>query len=102
MRAGSGAQDGGETVIAGAVSASFQPQFSLRRGANFTNETNLRLGMKVPSIRTRTQNLFGVLALDWQDRAKVTGFGPGETTEDDRLLVLAAGAEWDRADRFGG
>lgn len=102
VRAGSGAQDGGETVIAGAVSASFQPQFSLRRGANFTNETNLRLGMKVPSIRTRTQNLFGVLALDWQDSANVTGFGPGETTEDDRLLVLAAGAEWDRADRFGG
>ena len=102
VRAGSGAQDGGETVIAGAVSASFQPQFSLRRGANFTNETNLRLGMKVPSIRTRTQNLFGVLALDWQDSANVTGFGPDETTEDDRLLVLAAGAEWDRADRFGG
>lgn len=67
-----------------------------------TDETNLRLGVKVPFIRTRAQNLFGTLALDWQDSANVTGFGPDETTEDDRLLVLEAGAEWDRADRFGG
>jgi hemolysin activation/secretion protein len=67
-----------------------------------TNETNLSLGVKIPFIRTRAQNLFGALALDWQDSANVTGFGPDETTEDDRLLVLDAHLEWDRADSSGG
>ncbi len=36
VRAGNGANNGGDVVIAGAVTASFQPQFSLAPGADFT------------------------------------------------------------------
>ncbi len=36
VRAGNGANNGGEVVIAGAVTASFQPQFSLAPNAGFT------------------------------------------------------------------
>ncbi len=67
-----------------------------------THEANLRLGFRTPFIRTRAQNLFGTLGLDWQDSDNVTGFGADEVTETDRLLVLHAGVEYDRADRFGG
>lgn len=67
-----------------------------------TDETNLRLGVKLPVIRSRAQNLFAGLALDWQDGVNVTEFGGDESQQDDRLLVLEAGLEWDRADRFGG
>ncbi len=67
-----------------------------------TNEKNLRAGLIVPFIRTRSQNLYGRLGLDWQQSDSVTGFGPSETTSTDRLLVLRARLTWDRADRFGG
>ena len=67
-----------------------------------THEVNLRIGLSVPFIRTRAQNLYGTLALDWQDSDNVTGFGTDEVTESDRLLVLEAGVSWDRADRSGG
>ena len=67
-----------------------------------THEVNLRARIRTPFIRTRAQNLFGTLGLDWQDSDNVTGFGADEITETDRLLVLHAGLEWDRADRFGG
>ncbi len=67
-----------------------------------THEANLRLGMRVPFMRTRAQNLFGTLGLDWQDSDNVTALGDDEFTETDRLLVLYAGLSWDRADRFGG
>ncbi len=67
-----------------------------------THEVNLRARLRVPFIRTRAQNLFGAIGLDWQDSDNVTGFGAEEITETDRLLVLHAGLEWDRADRFGG
>ena len=67
-----------------------------------TNEKNLRAGLIVPFIRTRSQNLYGRLGLDWQQSDSVTGFGASETTSTDRLLVLRARLTWDRADRFGG
>lgn len=67
-----------------------------------TRETNLRLALSVPFIRTRAQNLYGEIGLDWQDSRNVTGFGPEEASEKDRLLVLDAHVTWDRADRWGG
>jgi len=67
-----------------------------------THEVNLRAALRVPIIRTRVQNLFGEIGLDWQDSDNVNGFGPDETTATDRLLVLDASLSWDRADRFGG
>ncbi len=67
-----------------------------------TEEVNLRAALRVPFIRSRAQNLFGTIALNWQDADSVTGFGGAELTETDRLLVLDLGATWDRADGFGG
>jgi hemolysin activation/secretion protein len=67
-----------------------------------TDETNLRAAIVVPVIRTRAQNLFAELGIDWQDAENVTGVGADEVTEEDRLLVLDARLAWDRADRFGG
>lgn len=67
-----------------------------------TRESNVRVGLRTPFIRTRTQNLFGHVLLDWQDATNVTSFGPDAISEEDRLLVFEMGAEWDRADRFGG
>ncbi|MBP7003750.1 ShlB/FhaC/HecB family hemolysin secretion/activation protein [Amaricoccus sp.] len=67
-----------------------------------TEETNLRLALSVPFLRTRAQNLRLDLGLEWQDSSNVTGLGADEVTEDDRLLVLDAHLAWDRADRWGG
>jgi hemolysin activation/secretion protein len=67
-----------------------------------TKESNVRIALSVPLIRTRPQNLFAEIGLDWQDADNVTGLGADETAEEDRLLVLDAGLTWDRADRFGG
>ncbi len=67
-----------------------------------TNEKNLRAGLIVPFIRTRSQNLYGRLGLDWQQSDSVTGFGASRADSTDRLLVLRAQLTWDRADRFGG
>jgi hemolysin activation/secretion protein len=66
-----------------------------------TNESNFRIGLSVPFIRTRAQNLFGGLWLDWQDSENVTVFGNDDFTEQDRLLVLAAELSWDRATPSG-
>ena len=66
------------------------------------NETNFGVGLFVPFTRTRSENLFGRLALDWQDSESVTVFtGPDMATQD-RLLVLEARATWDIADSSGG
>ncbi len=67
-----------------------------------TRERNLRIALRTPFIRTRSQNLFGHVLLDWQKATNVTRFGGDALPETDRLLVLEVGAEWDRADRFGG
>lgn len=67
-----------------------------------TRDQNVRVGLRTPFIRTRAQNLFGHVLLDWQRSRNVTRFGGDAITDRDRLLVLEAGVEWDRADRFAG
>lgn len=66
------------------------------------HETNARGGVFVPFIRSRSQNLFGRLMLDWQRSESETDFaGDGETALD-KLLVLEARMTWDVADSFNG
>lgn len=67
-----------------------------------TDETNLRAGLVVPFVRTRSMNVFGRIGLDWRDSTSVTGFAGGETRQTDRLAVARAGVAVDMADRFGG
>ncbi len=67
-----------------------------------TNQTDLSAGLVVPFIRTRSQNLYGRVGLDWQDSESVTGFAGSAENSTDRLLVLRAQVSWDVADRFGG
>lgn len=66
------------------------------------DEWNLGAGVFVPFIRTRPQNLFGRLSLNWRDSESGTRFATDRFTEEDRLLVAEARVTWDRADRFGG
>jgi hemolysin activation/secretion protein len=66
-------------------------------------ETNIRLGLFVPAIRTRSENLFLRGGLTWREstaRQRFQGVDLGRTT--DRLLVAEARATWDVADRFNG
>jgi hemolysin activation/secretion protein len=66
-------------------------------------ETNVRLGLFVPAIRTRSENLFLRGGLTWRQSTaeqRFAGVDLGRTT--DRLLVAEARATWDRADRFNG
>jgi hemolysin activation/secretion protein len=67
-----------------------------------TDESNLRAGLIVPFVRTRSQNLYGRVGLDWQHSDSVTEFAGTEDTSTDRLTVLRARLTWDIADRFGG
>lgn len=67
-----------------------------------SDETNIRAGLIVPFIRTRSQNLFGRAGIDWQQSTSVTGFAGSDLDSTDRLLVLRASASWDVADGFGG
>ncbi len=66
------------------------------------NENNARIALFVPFTRSRSENLFGRLALDWQDSESVTVFTGPDMASRDRLLVLEARGIWDVADRFGG
>ena len=66
------------------------------------NETNLGVGLFVPFTRSRSENLFGRLALDWKDSENITVFTGPDMASEDRLLVLEARATWDVADSFGG
>ena len=66
------------------------------------HETNATIGLFVPFTRTRSQNLFGRLSLDWQQSESDTGFAGSGATTTDKLLVLTARLVWDRADLFGG
>jgi hemolysin activation/secretion protein len=67
-----------------------------------TDETNLGAAVVVPFIRTRSQNLFLRLGIDWQSSESVTRFAGTDLPSTDRLTVLRARLTWDRADRFGG
>jgi hemolysin activation/secretion protein len=97
--------DGGRLEVSGDVSRA-DPDLS-RSGSPddltvVQHETNLRAGLIVPFVRTRSQNLFGRVALTWQESESATFFAGTEDISDDRLLVLNARATWDLADRFGG
>ncbi|WP_439580436.1 ShlB/FhaC/HecB family hemolysin secretion/activation protein [Elioraea sp.] len=66
-------------------------------------ETNLRAGLFVPVIRTRSENLFLRAGLTWREsttRQRFAGVDLGRAT--DRLLVAEGRATWDVADRFDG
>lgn len=66
-------------------------------------ETNVRLGLFVPAIRTRSENLFLRGGLTWRESTaeqRFQGVDLGRST--DRLLVAEARATWDLADRFNG
>lgn len=65
-------------------------------------ETNLRGGLFVPFVRSRAQNLFGRLVLDWQRSESETDFAGDPETALDKLLVLEARMTWDVADSIGG
>ncbi|MFT3973746.1 MAG: POTRA domain-containing protein [Amaricoccus sp.] len=67
-----------------------------------SDETNLRAGLIVPFIRTRSMNLFGRAGLDWQEATSVTGFAGGSAEQTDRLTVARMSLSWDVADRHGG
>ncbi|WP_337875531.1 POTRA domain-containing protein [Elioraea sp.] len=67
------------------------------------DETQLRAGLFVPVIRTRSENLFLRAGLTWRESTseqRFAGIDLGRTT--DRLLVAEARATWDVADRFDG
>jgi hemolysin activation/secretion protein len=66
-------------------------------------ETNVRLGLFVPAIRTRSENLFLRAGLTWRHSTSEQRFaGVDLVRTTDRLLVAEARATWDRADRFNG
>lgn len=67
-----------------------------------SDEHNLKVGLIVPFVRTRSMNLFGRVGLDWQESTSVTGFAGGSVETTDRLTVARAGLSWDVADSHGG
>jgi hemolysin activation/secretion protein len=97
--------DGGRLEISGDVSRA-DPDLSESGSPDdltvVQNETNLRVGLIVPFVRTRSQNLYGRVGLGWQESESATFFAGTKDTSDDRLVVLSARATWDLADRFGG
>ena len=67
------------------------------------SETNIRLGLTVPVIRSRPENLYARFSMNWRESTANTrffGFDLGDAT--DRLLVAEGRLTWDVADRFDG
>lgn len=98
--------DGGRLEISGDYSRS-DPDLSKSGSPQdltvTTQETDLSVGLIVPFVRTRSQNLFGRLGLGWRDSTSETGFtGTSDTNGTDRLAILEARLTWDVADRLGG
>jgi hemolysin activation/secretion protein len=97
--------DGGRLEISGDVSRA-DPDLAESGSPEdlnvVTNETNLRAGLIVPFIRTRSQNLFGHAGLAWQDSQSDTFFADDEEPSHDRLYILDARVAGDIADRVGG
>lgn len=66
-------------------------------------EANLRAGLIVPFVRSRSENLFGRLNLGWRESENRTRFfGMDVADSTDRLVVLEGRLTWDIADRVGG
>lgn len=66
------------------------------------DQVELALGIAVPVIRTRSENLFLRAGITLRDSETESGLPGLRTVEEDRLAVLEAGVEWDYADRIGG
>lgn len=66
------------------------------------NETEIRAGLIVPFVRTRSENLFGRAGFIWRGSESLTEFDGDETSSKDRLFIFDARLTWDVADRFGG
>jgi hemolysin activation/secretion protein len=67
------------------------------------DETQVRVALFVPFIRTRSENLFVRTGLTWRESTveqRFAGQDLGRST--DRLLVAELRGIWDIADRFGG
>jgi hemolysin activation/secretion protein len=69
---------------------------------SITKEQEATIGLTVPFIRTRSQNLFGSLGLTGRYSKTDTSFSGDTVPEEDRLAILDVGLSWDVADRFGG
>ncbi len=67
-----------------------------------TDETDLRVGMIVPFIRTRSQNLFGRAGVSFRNSVNNTYFEGSRVNTTDRLVILDIEGSWDLADGFGG
>lgn len=66
-------------------------------------ETQLRLGLLAPLIRTRPESLFARASITWRESTSKTTFANfdlGDRT--DRLFVFEPRLSWDFVDRFGG
>lgn len=66
------------------------------------DQVELALGIEVPVVRTRSENLFVRFGLSARDSETESGLPGLRSTEEDRLAILEAGVEWDYADRIGG
>lgn len=68
-----------------------------------SNEWNVRAGLMVPFIRTRSENLFGRLSLTVRESEDQTILGQiFDETSTDRLSVLELRTSWDKADTHQG
>ncbi|MEE4188389.1 MAG: ShlB/FhaC/HecB family hemolysin secretion/activation protein [Roseobacter sp.] len=66
------------------------------------DQVELGVGIEVPVLRTRSENLFVRFGLTWRDSETESGLPGLRTIDEDRLAILEAGVEWDYADRIGG
>jgi hemolysin activation/secretion protein len=66
------------------------------------DQTDLRAGIVVPLIRSRSRNLFARAGFTWRGATSVTDFAGIDSSETDRLAILDAQITFDAADRFGG
>ena len=100
-----GALDGARFELGGDFSRG-EPDLDKSGVPGFTavsEETNVNVGMVVPFIRTRAENLSGSLGLGWRESTSSTRFGGAAVDSGrDELVIGEARLTWDRADRFGG
>lgn len=100
-----GALDGARFELGGDFSRG-EPDLDKSGVPGFTEvseETNVTVGMVVPFIRTRAENLSGRIGLGWRESTSDTRFGGAPVDSGrDELVIGEARLTWDRADRFGG
>lgn len=67
-----------------------------------SEEFSLGASLTVPFTRSRTENFFGRVGLEWRQSDSLTSFAGADDEVREELVVLEAGLSWDRADRLGG